>query len=96
MLCRGERVTADKLRKKVTGLNRALGRPEDGWTGIPGNLTANVGHLYLDGSNGGYCLQQHVGEDGGATTLSDRMSAREMYHFLTGMEIFHGLRIGEL
>jgi len=92
MLCCGERITADKLREKVERLNRVLNRPVKGWTKTDDGLQANIGHLYIDGANGGYRLEEHVNEDGGAMLASDRMSAREMYHFLVGMEMFHALR----
>ncbi len=95
MLRRGERVTAIKLREKIDKINRALGRPVDGWTKTDDGYVANIGHICLCGANDGYQLEQHVAENGGTRILSSRMTGREMYHFLSGMEQFHGLLNGE-
>ena len=55
--------------------------PNEAWT----DGQANVGYLYVDRSSTGYKLVRIINVDGGITSLTDRMPARQMYRLLEGM-----------
>lgn len=88
------RITADSLRNQVLQLNEFLGRPTELFSAsVDGAAQANIGHLRLEEMSGTYRyrLIQIASINGGELNMSDRMTAREMYYFLSGMNLVRTL-----
>lgn len=84
------RVTADLLRSKVFHLNESLGLPTEYFGPADGtSAQTNIGHLHLEELPGQYRyrLVRIVNINGGELGVSSRLTAREMYCLLTGLEL---------
>lgn len=81
-----ERITQKRLYRLQDHVNKGLGRPLTAYTkDIHNRYTTNDGHLKLDfaACYGGWDLVELRG--GGETSWSGRLSAREMWAYLSGM-----------
>lgn len=80
------RITPAIVRARISLLNGMFGLDDDAVyiRNDSGNLVPNVGAFFLDKNDGGYRLER-VTEGGGATNVSPRGKAREVYEFVNGM-----------
>lgn len=77
------RITKFVLEQMIDTLNRITGSPLKAWETVDGNLTANVGHYFLQGAYGGWQVQKIVTDGGGTVHISEGYkSKREVYEFL--------------
>jgi len=80
------RITPTMVNARISLLNGMFGLGNDVYLGSDdsGNLIPNVGVFYLDKNDGGYRLER-ITQGGGATDVSPRGKAREVYEFVNGM-----------
>ena len=74
-------ITEKDLQIQLNILNKLTGQNLERYT----NGKINIGHYYLDKMQTGYKLEQIVGETGTCKEVSERLSKKEMYIYLTGM-----------
>jgi hypothetical protein len=66
-------------------LNRRTGSPEQGWvTNDKGERVSNPGHYYIGYAYGQPRLERMASDCGAAATISPRVKARELHHWLLG------------
>jgi hypothetical protein len=81
-----ERITIKHLSHVVALLNDAAGAAREPYTrDEQGQFRANVGTFTIDRAYGGFRLERIATEGGGASDISPRGTAREVYTFINGM-----------
>lgn len=66
-------------------INRRVDAPEEGWvTTDDGKRVSNPGHFYIGYAYGKPRLERMVSDEGAASDISPRLSARELHHWLLG------------
>jgi len=78
------RITVKNLEQKLNYLNKITKNRVEKYLPYKVNnrLVANVGHYYLDISNGGYRVEQVSNIFGGATDISFKGTKKEIYEWL--------------
>lgn len=82
------RITYSLVYAAVHKLNVELGRPVEMFANKIGEPTKfNIRHIALDSNSYGHQLQEIISTSGGERPLTDRMSVRDMYHYVNGMSL---------
>lgn len=76
------RITKHQLQMKVAQLNLSLGRSTTGMTDAGKHV---VGHIALDHNHIGYQLEEQLTPEGSVYNITNRMTAREMSLYISGM-----------
>lgn len=76
------RTSKQKLVDNTRLLNLALGRSTDAMTDEGKHV---VGHIALDHNHIGYQLEEQLTPEGSVYNITNRMTAREMLMYISGM-----------
>ena len=79
-----------QLERRVTALNKMLGRPVEPYTHDGERLRANVGCIFLEhNTHYGYKIVEISNENGGERTLTEGLTLKAATEWVTGAYWMH-------
>lgn len=79
------RIDRNQIDRVLRSINHRLGFPISMFDSS--NDCLSIGHIYVDKNSTGWQIEQIISRSGAAKALSNRMSCREAFIFVLGMQM---------